>query len=443
MVVLASRTFRGVEIARTGKFEASTGPVTFTTQDFDNAEKAYKAIGEKQPSPIKLGHDDQQSLVQEDGYPNAGFLRNIKRDGDRLVADLVDVPDPVGILIEQGRLNARSIEALRNAQMDGKKWPFVITGLALLGADLPAVDSLKDVVALYASRGIKVPEVEDEAELVMVLASTSEEGGYVDVDALIEELNKLLGRTEAVIRYRGGAPKFRTLVRTAVDELRSIAKKKAKAKKEKDMDVQVVAKALGLPETATEEEVTAKITENNAYVDRFNKRLKADMAACEADGGKWDSQAMTCNKASASKDPDEVTKLKAQLADTQKEVVTLKDKDAKSEATTKVDTAIRARKFTPAARDTLIKLAISSPTQFDEMVKATPDNAILAKAGEAGHDGETDGTTDFEPSAEQAKILAATGVSREEFIEQRARDLGKPVPTTVAKVLAERRSAKK
>jgi len=128
---MPKRTFKGVEIARTGTFHAQTGDVTFTRADFDNAEKAYNALKDKHRAVIKLGHDEHQKLLQEDGYPNAGFLENIRRQGDKLLADLVDVPGVIADLIKANRYNARSLEAMRNFEVDGKKWPFVITGLAL------------------------------------------------------------------------------------------------------------------------------------------------------------------------------------------------------------------------------------------------------------------------------------------------------------------------
>ena len=59
-----TRTFEGVEIARTGTFEAQTGRVKFTTQDFDNAEEAYKELGEKHHAVIKLGHDEHHEQWQ-------------------------------------------------------------------------------------------------------------------------------------------------------------------------------------------------------------------------------------------------------------------------------------------------------------------------------------------------------------------------------------------
>lgn len=516
----STQTFRNVEIARTGTFEAVTGKLTLTTGDFDEAERAYKELKTNHHAIIKLGHDEDQRLLQEDGYPNAGFVENIHRSGDRLLADLVGVPSTIAELIKSGRYRARSLEAMRNLEVDGKKWPFVITGLALLGAELPAVDSLKDVQAVYAEKDIDFPEgaiivmmtvgqpikakavpshkppvAEDQswdadravAEIRwwassddsgekdkvdwdkykwgfavvegdredftsygfphhivrdgelrtsragVIAAWTAAQGarsgeanteaqthlkahrqqlgldeeeaakaGKEDPEALIGEMQKLLSRIEALIYRQGGAPKFRALVKAATDELRSITKKSTK-KEALEMELAELIKVLGMEENSTEEVVKTKLEE-------LVKRPEEDKLAS----------------------------LKNDLAEAQKRIVALESERATDKATASVDAAIKARKFTPASRDTLIKMATGSPTEFSDLVKATPDNAVLG-TGEIGKDGEDKDAGDLEPTELELSIGNQVNMSREELIEQKAIALGKDVPDDVAKVLAERR----
>ena len=408
----ATETFTGVEIARTGTFDAMTGRVTFTKKDFDAAEAAYVELADNHHAIIKLGHDEDQKLLQEDGYPNAGFVENIRRDGDRLVADLVDVPRAIADLVKSGRYRARSLEAMRNFEVDGKKYPFVIVGLALLGADLPAVDSLEDVAAVYASQGLQWPQ----HAIVVLMAQQGE-----DVEALIGELQTLLGRTETIIRHRGGAPKFRTLVQAAVTELRSISKSKTKAEA-KDMELSKLVTLLGLAEDATEDMVLASLAELKA---KAEGKAEAEDKAKEGD-----------DKADAA-----MVALKGDLAEAQKRIIALENERATEKARSDVDTAIKARKFAPASRDTLIKMATSSPTEFGELVKATPDNAIIA-ALEVGRDGDGgNDISDLEPTQTELAVGAKMMLSREELIAQKAIDAGKNVPDSIAKVLAERRKA--
>jgi len=446
-------TFRDVEIARAGTFEAQTGRVTFTTKDFEEAERACKELEGKHDAPIKLGHDEHQKLLQEDGYPNAGFVENVRRKGNKLLADLVDVPEVVAELIRNGRYNARSLEAMRNLEITGKKWPFVITGLALLGAELPAVDSLRDVAAVYASHGIDLPEnavivmmsqrVEAQGNIDALVSSwdswagsftkcvdvlsgkpgitdpkalcawieheatgkwpaeaehKASEGGE-DVEGLLNEFQTLLTKIESTIYRRGGAPKFRALEKAALDELRTITRSKIKGGK--DMELAKLITLLGLAENATEEAIEASINS-----------LK--------------------QKAEGEKDA-----LKADLAEAQKRIIALEGANASEKATRSVDEAIKAGKFAPASRDTLIKMATGSPTEFGELVASTPENAIMGK--EKGHDGSGGELGDLEPTVKELEYGLKMGLTREELIKQKAEDMGKEIPEDVAKVLAARK----
>jgi hypothetical protein len=438
----ASKSFFGVELARTGSFQASTGPVVFTQADFDNAQRAYEALQGKHEAAIKLGHDDEQKLLQADGYPNAGIIENVRREGDRLVADLIDVPDVVADLIVKKRYNTRSIEALRNGMVAGRRWPFVLTGLALLGADLPAVDSLKDIAAIYAERGIDVPQAgDDDAEVVMLLAHFDGEG-VADVDELVSQLNTLLQRAETIIHKRGGAPKFRTLVKTAVDELRAISKKRIKnSAGGPEVDTKALATALGLPEDATEEEVMKKVRQNASAA----KKAEADAAKAaeeaEKAGGDKDK---TKDKASSGDDEEksEVETLREELAETRKTVVALQTESETTKATAKVDSAIKAGKFVPASRATLIQLAVQAPKQFDEMLKASPDGVIRAGTGqEQGRDG-GGSNEDIEVTAMEVAIAAQSGLTEDELKAQKYIDAGKAVPKVVQDRIAAARAKK-
>ena len=396
-------TFKGVEIARIGTFEAQTGKVTLTIKDFDNAQEAYEALKEKHHAAVKLGHDEHQRLLQKDGYPNAGFVENIRRDGDRLLADLVDVPEAVAELIKSGRYRSRSIEAIRNFDVDGKKWPFVITGLALLGADLPAIDSLEDVAAVYATQGLEYPDGEP---VIVIFASEAKPEDQDSFESLIEEFRDMLNKIDKVIYRRGGAPKFRALEKAAIDELKSIVKNKKAGGKE--MDLTKLVDLLGLEKDATEEAVFASLNE-----------LKA--------------------KASAASDGDTISKLRSDLAEAQKRIVALEAEGATERAQRDVDAAIKAGKFAPASRETLVKMAIGSPTEFGELIQATPENAILA-GREIGSDNSPERELgDLEPTKTELEIAAKTGLTREDLIAAKAQARGVVVPADVAKVLAERR----
>jgi hypothetical protein len=148
-VPLDVRTIRGVELVRTGTWQISTGEWTVTAADLAAAVAAHKAGVLRKPV-IKLGHVGALG----DTSPALGYVDGLRLtdDGRCLVGDLVNVPRAVAALLPHA-YPSRSVEALLDYEApDGKVWPLVVTGLALLGAAAPGVDnlaSLADVADLY------------------------------------------------------------------------------------------------------------------------------------------------------------------------------------------------------------------------------------------------------------------------------------------------------
>ncbi|MGY4101607.1 hypothetical protein ACW2Q0_18930 [Nocardia sp. R16R-3T] len=140
-------TLRNVPVLKVGRFNASTGPFEITKADLAAAVKAAQSL----PAPrVKIGHRQKWS----DGEPALGAVENLRlsADGATLLGDLVGLPAWLAKVAESAYPN-RSIEAEFDYQAaDGTTHPFVLTGLALLGTEQPAVGelpSLKDVQDLY------------------------------------------------------------------------------------------------------------------------------------------------------------------------------------------------------------------------------------------------------------------------------------------------------
>lgn len=128
-----------VELARVGTWNAGTGACTITRADLASAVAAAPHL----PAiPVRLGHFDPRFS----GSPSLGRVVNLRTGeaGDVLLGDLVDLPrwlyDNVSKAYPQ-----RSIEAALDFQHEGRTFRFCLTGLALLGAEWPAVTSLQDI----------------------------------------------------------------------------------------------------------------------------------------------------------------------------------------------------------------------------------------------------------------------------------------------------------
>lgn len=133
--------------------------IPFTREDLDAIAANHAALADYVKPPVRLGHSKAQLLAgQSDGDPALGWISALKRKGDKLVATLTGVPSRLMDMIRKGRYRRVSSELA----LDFARTPWeqnlrtgitgkVLTGLALLGADLPAVANLEDLGTLLAS----------------------------------------------------------------------------------------------------------------------------------------------------------------------------------------------------------------------------------------------------------------------------------------------------
>lgn len=393
------KTFRGVQLARTGTYRASTGTFTLVREDIDNMVDAYNQLKGKIDIPIKLSHDKEQLI------PAAGWIENLRRSGDNLMGDYVNVPDEVASMIESGALRKRSIEAARNVVLAGKKWPMALTGLALLGSELPAIDGLEDLSKMFASG--QVVGLEDlEAEETIAAAAMDDEDEE-DKDDYVGQLRRLIEKIEQTTRGSRGAPRLRQLLKFAEEEVKK--NKRVAASQGEQMDIEKLRKLLGMKEDATEEEVEAALAE------RLTAKEKDD-----EDGDDGDR----------SKNDEDVAAALKELSETQKRVIDLENRLANEDATRKVDEAIKAGRFAPATRDSLIKFALSDSEGFDKYVEATPINASFA-SGESGSSQNEGGLP--EVSESELKIAATMGLTKNDLIRQKAEEQGIELPDDFGK----------
>lgn len=123
----------GVEVFRTGTWNGDR----YDAKDLDDMVAAFDAVG-FQP-PVKLGHDEKS------GDRAYGWVERIYRVGDRLVADLKDIPQHLYELIRDRAYDHISSEIFFNLKRGGKTFRRALKAIALLGAETPAVAGLKPI----------------------------------------------------------------------------------------------------------------------------------------------------------------------------------------------------------------------------------------------------------------------------------------------------------
>jgi uncharacterized protein (UPF0335 family) len=134
-----------VEIFKVGEWNGET----YTIKDLDEIVKAHNEIGDQIKPFVKLGHDEDQKLLQEDGYPSAGWLTNVRQENGVLFTDIKSMPKKIYELVKNKAFGRFSSEIYWNLKMGGKKYPRALKAVALLGANTPAVKTIDDFINLY------------------------------------------------------------------------------------------------------------------------------------------------------------------------------------------------------------------------------------------------------------------------------------------------------
>jgi len=168
-----TRTIENWEIFAAGSWNGSGGKSTWTIEDLDSMVSAFAETAKEMKPYLKLGHSEKQALLQQDGYPAAGWVTALKRVGDRLVATVSGIPSKIYNLIKAKAYGRVSSEIYKNAELNGKKFSRILKAVALLGADTPAVTTLQDQIDLY-SKPEAVEQFGDNCEVEILFTQESE-----------------------------------------------------------------------------------------------------------------------------------------------------------------------------------------------------------------------------------------------------------------------------
>jgi hypothetical protein len=126
------------EVFSTGKWNGDD----YTDADLDDMVTNFTELSEIVKPPVKLGHDTSK---WKDGLPALGWITGLRKEGSKLIAKFSDVPEIVYKAIKNKLYKRVSSEIYWNYKHAGKVFKRVFAGLALLGADTPAVTNLKDL----------------------------------------------------------------------------------------------------------------------------------------------------------------------------------------------------------------------------------------------------------------------------------------------------------
>lgn len=155
---------KGWEVFTVGKWNGKN----YTSKYIDDIVDSFGKSKVGFEPPLKLGHNDEQKILQKDGLPAAGWVENLRKSGNKLLADIKDIPKKIFDLMEKKAYKSCSVEVYNNYEnKEGKRFPRVLKAIALLGADIPAVEGLDDILSLYDQEGrsYEIINFEKEGEI--------------------------------------------------------------------------------------------------------------------------------------------------------------------------------------------------------------------------------------------------------------------------------------
>lgn len=179
-----------VEILSTGTWKG----FKITEDDLDNFVENFSQLPLK--VPLKLGHTDKQKYAQREGRPAFGWIKNIKRVGTKLTADIGDIPKKLVELVLKKHWIRFSSEIIKNYRYRGNIYQNVLTGLALLGEELPAVQTLDDIYNLHSAKAVTYSDELPEGDVILLDSKDNEKGGNEDMEK-VEQLQKDLEASKA------------------------------------------------------------------------------------------------------------------------------------------------------------------------------------------------------------------------------------------------------
>lgn len=431
---------KGLEVLRPGTYTGlEGGPQTYTAKDIREFADGTNALIASGWNPTSwLGHRPKKGSGLPEP-PAVGLIAKASVSADDgLLLDLTDVPIVVARLMKVKAYGSRSIEGVRlhwakALELGGRKYRQALTGLALLGKNLPAVNGLADLAdfeELYHGR----EEDADWTDVPLMLAK----GDDADpVDEILAGLDAWAELAMEQIKGRTYAPALRQRVRMLRDDFRRIAGGTTRVEAQMDLrktlklaaeasDEDVVAAIVKLAGAADPATALAVIAEILGVPDADPAALVAkvrEMAGGGAAPAPEEEPAMGSgnvqNQGSQGGESDVVAKLQARLAKLEADQVTVLKQTAEligdreaGAAAGAVDKAIKAGKFFPAQRETLIQVAKLSMKDFEELVGKSP---VVMHLGLKGVDDAPD-TAAFEPSAEEVRVSMGMGMTREEAI---------------------------
>ncbi len=260
------KEIKGVEIFMSGRWNGDS----YTSEDLDSMVKNFGIV----EAPLKIGHSNKQEFS---GQPAVGWIDRVYKSGNKLYADIKDVPKLVWQAMNAKAYKKISAEIIWDSLIGGKFFDRVLAGAAILGAELPAINRLADLPKIYEA-DIKLKTICFDINGGEIVESKEEvkiyKGGNKMIDKMKEVMMGMKGQVidEACIAdmcskmeaMMGDMPnEYALKIKTYEEEIASL--KDAESIKVQEAEAKVV-------------EAEAKVVEAKAKVVELDAKLKEQEA---------------------------------------------------------------------------------------------------------------------------------------------------------------------
>lgn len=405
-----TKTVTDLEIFSTGTHTDSMG--TTVTMDGAALDKMVQAFDSGEPwrPAVKLGHtsDEYNELVaaalevpvealtgddEGGGVIALGEIVKLERKQNKLVAT-IEVPDELASMIDKGFLRDVSSEMILN---DDGDW--IVSGLALLGAEAPAVDDLRGLSAAAVLSNKDNPQTMKPAHAFSrkVPRIVFVDGIGVPIDETAGGFTKLV---EAVKRRLGKASEdnMSKHVKFSQDDLVEL---KLREEDDDDQDEDEVKASIAkltddrdkMDEIKAAMASLTKLLQDEEEDDDEVEEALADDADPEEVAARAQALISRFKKRAASSDGDTATAIKLALQPLQKQITELQSAEQTAKFRSRVEALV-----IPGTTDELLKQLEDLPEKAAESVLETWETSsaafvkqgITKPIGRAKSDGDDD-----------------------------------------------------
>lgn len=345
--------FDNVPICRIGEWSGLNGKATINQEVFDSVIAASQD-SEIDQGRLKIGHISTLNTALGDGAPAFGWIERPRMDPDgvTLRGDIKSVPKKLAGLVGKAYKQV-SVELRRNVETpSGKKYPHVLSGLALLGASAPAVKGLDDLADLYAS---EAPDGGPEDECTQSETMTISLGDALnasDTDPTVSDVSPVAGDDDTDSPDTPGADKEGEPTVAFLDQARE---------------------KLGLAKDATEDEILTALSEN------VSQGGENDAAPENPAPEARDEDPAPENH--APEGPATVTVSKAAWDDAQARLGRLEADAAAKRQAEVIETALSEGRIVPAERDTWVTALSEAPEATEALIAKLAPRVNMSEAG--------------------------------------------------------------